>query len=84
MCVCVCVCLCVCRDFRVLVTVVVDQVSKKRWQEHGTQAASRYGHSVGEPAVFDEVRSHDEYARRERQACAASEHHPVTETQDSW
>lgn len=62
----ICVCVYVYQDYHVLVTVVIDQVSQKRWQEHGTQAAARYGHSVGEPAVFDEVRSYDEYARRER------------------
>jgi len=66
----------------VLVTVVFDQVAQERRQEHGTQAAARYGHSVGEPAVLDEVRCHDEYAGWERQTCAAAEHHPVTETRN--
>lgn len=57
-----------------------DQVSQKRRQEHGTQAAARYSHSVGKPAVLDEVRCHDEYSGWERQTCTAAEHHPVTET----
>jgi len=73
------------RDFVfvfVLVTVVVNQVAQERRQEHGTQAAAGYGHSVGESAVLDEVRCHDEYARRERQTRAAAEHHPVTETRN--
>lgn len=66
----------------VLVTVVVDQVAQERRQEHGTQAAARYGHSVGEPAVLDEVRCHNEYAGRERQTRTAAEHHSVTETRN--
>lgn len=45
-----------------LVTVVIDQVAQEWRQEHGTQATARYGHTVGESSVFDEVRSDDEYS----------------------
>lgn len=70
-----------CRDFSVLVTVVFDQVAQERWQEHGTQAAARYGHSVGESAIFDEVRCHDKYSWWKRKTRTAAKHHAVAKTE---
>lgn len=66
----------------VLVTVVFDQVAQERRQEHGTQTAARYGHSVCEPAVLDKVRCHDEYSWGERQTRTAAKHHAITETRN--